>query len=141
MTEDDKERLNALRKKVAAMSVECELIQKVLESPIEDDPNMLTERGARLSTQIARTGKMLAEAKCMYNVAREIQLLERIGEFTDSRLSAKVQNAILDGLAYREKYIVDYIDRLNAASVHQLDFIRTLLSKAKAEMQYLNFQK
>lgn len=141
MTADDKERLAVSHKRAAILTAECNIIQQLLEKPIDDDPNALTERGTLISTQIARTGKMLAEAKCLYNVVREIQLMERLGEFMDSRLSAKIQNAILDGLAYKEKYLVDYLDRLNSSCVHQLDFIRTLLSKAKAEMQYLNFQK
>ena len=39
-----------------------------------------------------------------------------------------MQNALLDSIAEEEAFLVDTLDRLNAAATHQLDALRTLLS-------------
>ena len=123
------------------LTSECKEIQQYLEITCSDDPAEIQQRGTELSVFLARTGKMLADAKQIYNVERAEELANIISDIEKSKFSAKVQNALVDSLCNDTKYLVDWIDRLNASCTHQLDFLRTLISKAKAEMQYLNMQK
>ena len=55
---------------------------------------------------------------------------------TASRAGAtsKAVNAIIDSLCKDEQYLVDWCERLNRTATHQLEWCRTVISKAKAEM-------
>lgn len=119
-----------------ALSRECKGIQLFLESNFGDDPQSLVERGNTLSGYLARTSKMLADAKQIYNVAKGKLVIELIDDIMEKKLSAKVQNSMVDSLCCEEKYLVDWIDRLNSTCTHQLDYIRSLISKAKEELKY-----
>lgn len=122
------------------LQIEAQAVQDFLEEEIHDDINILSERGNLLSNYIARTGKMLADAKYHLNRTqgdKAIEVIEKIfGQ--ELKLSAKVQNAFIDGLTKEEQYLVDWIERLNKTATHQIEWCRTLISKAKEEMKYMN---
>jgi hypothetical protein len=55
--------------------------------------------------------------------------------------TATAVNAIIKSLCKQEQYLVDWCERTNRSATHQLDWARTVISKAKAEMQYTsNYQ-
>ena len=120
------------------LQTEAQAVQDFLEEDILDDINFLSERGNLLSNYLARTGKMLADAK--YHLdnshgAKAIEVIEKIfGQ--ELKLSAKVQNAFIDGLTKEEQYLVNWIERLNKTTTHQIEWCRTLISKAKEELKY-----
>lgn len=122
------------------LQTEAQAVQDFLEEEIQDDINILSERGSLLSNYIARTGKMLADAKYHLNRAqgdKAIEVIEKIfGQ--ELKLSAKVQNAFIEGLVKEEQYLVNWIERLNKTATHQIEWCRTLISKAKEEMKYIN---
>lgn len=121
---------------------EAQQIQEFLEITISDNPQEVIERGNDLQVYMARTGKLLADAKYMLNEQKRHETMDIIRDFIiDQKLSAKVQNALIDGLCKEEQYLVDWIDRLNAACTHQLDWCRSVNSKNKEEMRLTNIGK
>lgn len=95
----------------------------------------VVQRGNDLAVYIARTGKLLADAKCHLNGKRKSEIFDTLRE-TAGRAGAttKAVNAIIDSLCKEEQYMVDWSERSNRTATHQLDWCRTLISKAKAEM-------
>ena len=121
---------------------EAQQIQEFLEITMSDNPQEVIERGNDLQVYMARTGKLLADAKYILNDQRRHETMDIIRDFIiDQKLSAKVQNALIDGLCKEEQYLVDWIDRLNAACTHQLDWCRSVNSKNKEEMRLTNIGK
>ena len=121
---------------------EAEEIQKFLEITMSDNPVEVVERGNDLIVYMARTGQMLADAKLILNKQKKNEAMSVIREFIiDQKLSAKVQNALIDGLGRDTQYLVDWIERLNAACVHQLDWCRSIVSKNKEELRLSNLGK
>lgn len=121
---------------------EAQQIQEFLEITMSDNPQEVIERGNDLQVYMARTGKLLADAKYMLNEQKRHETMDIIRDFIiDQKLSAKVQNALIDGLYREEQYLVDWIDRLNAACTHQLDWCRSVNSKNKEEMRLTNIGK
>lgn len=121
---------------------EAQQIQEFLEITMSENPQEVIERGNDLQVYMARTGKLLADAKYILNDQKRHETMDIIRDFIiDQKLSAKVQNALIDGLCKEEQYLVDWIDRLNAACTHQLDWCRSVNSKNKEEMRLTNIGK
>lgn len=124
------------------LAEEAKNIQSYAEMTMSDNPVEAVQRGNDLIVYLARTSEMLAEAKRMLNDARKSECMEVIREFiVDQKLSAKVQNSLIDGLCSRQQYLVDWLDRLNSTCTHQLDWCRSLVSKHKEELRLSNIGK
>jgi hypothetical protein len=95
----------------------------------------VVERGNTLAVIISRSGKLLADAKYHLNERMKEEVFDTI-KITAKQAGAtsKAVNAIIDSLCRDEKYLTDWSDRVNRTATHQLDWCRTLVSKAKAEM-------
>ena len=117
------------------LNEEATQIQSDLDVTQSEDANEAQERGNMLAAYISRTGKMLADAKYHLNTVRKSDIMRIIGEIIPEKLSAKVQNTLVDTSALEQQYLVDWCERLNRTAVHQLDWMRSLISKAKSEMQ------
>ena len=120
------------------MNQELNDIQSFLEITISEDINEAIERGNSLSVYIARTGKLLADAKKELDMRMQsevISMLQRVAKETPNATS-KTVNALTDSLCREEKYMVNWIERLNRTATHQLDWMRTLVSKAKHDSYY-----
>ena len=116
---------------------ECREIDAYMGITPSDNIEEIVERGNDLIVYISRTGKMLADAKYHLNVIRKAEIMDILKIIIPEKLSAKVQNALIDSVAREQQYLVDWCERLNRAAVHQLDWCRTVISKSKTEMQYL----
>ncbi len=120
---------------------ECEMYQAELETVIPTDINATIERGINLAVFHARIGLLLAESKLIARKKKSSDISEMIIKIAkENYLSAKAQNALIDSIAEEELFIVDWLDRLNSACVHQMDLVRTIVSKEKEEMKYQNFK-
>lgn len=118
---------------------EAEEIQSLTEITPSGEIEEAVQRGNDLVVYIARTGTMLAEARYYLNQKMNdetIKLIERI--LSKEKLSAKVQNALMDSICKEEQYLVDYIERLNRTCTHQMEWCRTIVSKGKEEMRLNN---
>lgn len=119
---------------------EVEQYQADLEQTLPDEVNGLCDRLAWLAGVQARTGYLLAEAKRYMREKKASQIAEMLVKIAkEGCLSAKAQNAIVESYAIEECYIVDALDRMNSACVHQADACRTLISKYKEEMRYAGY--
>ena len=112
-------------------------IQDYLDIVMSENPEEAVQRGNDLSAYLARTTKMLADAKYHLNTATKADVFEILRD-TAKHAGATPSsiNKLVKAASKNEQYLVDLIDRLNAACTHQIDWCRTVISKAKAEMQY-----
>ena len=121
---------------------EAQDMQSFLEVTMSDDPQEVVERGTDLTVYLARSAKMLADAKLILNKQKKDETMDIVRDFIiDQKLSAKVQNALIDGLCRDSQYLVDWLERMNAAITHQLDWCRSVVSKNKEEMRLTQIGK
>lgn len=115
---------------------EAKQISDYLQITCQNNPQEIQQRIADTMVYVARTGEMLATAKQMLRRRKSEEIQNTIIAIArENCLSAKVQNALLDSIAEEEAFLVDTLDRLNAAATHQLDALRTLLSYEREELR------
>jgi len=115
---------------------ELKIIQSEIEIELSEDIQQAIDRGNYCSAQIARTGKLLADAKIHRDRKLNSSIIGQMKKI--SQLPATTANKFADSLCEDENYIVNWCERLNRACTHQLDWCRTLISKAKEEMRAFN---
>lgn len=121
---------------------ECETIQSFLEADYPlDQPAACEAKGKDLEVYMARSGKMLADAKYWQDQFINGSISETIQEaLKDQDLwSVTLINKKVSALAKDYNYLVNWCERINRTCTHQLDFVRTLLSKHKEEMRLMSF--
>ena len=115
-------------------------MQAYLETLPEDNPDALSERIKILAVYQARSGFLLAEAKKTLSEKKKTEIVNTIIAIAkENYLSSKAQNALVDSIATDEQFIVDWLDRINAACKHQLDAVRSLLSFEKEVYKQNNY--
>lgn len=115
---------------------EAKQISDYLQITCQNNPQEIQQRIADTMVYVARTGEMLATAKQQLRRRKSEEIQNTIIAIAkENCLSAKVQNALLDSIAEEEAFLVDTLDRLNAAATHQLDALRTLLSYEREGMR------
>ncbi len=118
--------------------IEAELteIDKFLNITMSENPEEALMRGNSLAVYVARTGKMLADAKYWLDEAMKSEVLETLRETAkDSKITAKAVNALIDSLCKEERFLVNWCERNNRTATHQLSWCVTVISKAKEEMK------
>ncbi|MDR2775763.1 MAG: hypothetical protein LBC19_13690 [Tannerella sp.] len=114
---------------------ELEGIDAFLNIECSEQIEEVVTRGNTLAVYIARSGKLLADAKYHLNARMKSEVFETLRTTAkQAGATAKAINAIVDSLCREEQYLSDWCDRVNRSATHQLDWCRTLVSKAKAEM-------
>ena len=121
------------------IKVELEEIQNYTEITCSEDMNEVAERGNDLAVYISRTGKLLADAKYHKDKKLNNDVVQNIK--TILSLSASSANKYIDTLCVEENYIVNWCERLNRACTHQLEWSRTLISKAKEELRLSGYSQ
>ena len=115
-------------------------MQAYLEEIPNDNPSDLSERIKVLAVYQARSGYLLAEAKKTLSEKKKAEIVNTIMEIARTgHLSSKAQNALVDSIATDEQFMVDWLDRINAACKHQLDAVRSLLSFEKEVYKTSNY--
>lgn len=120
---------------IEALLAEAVDMQEYLEFQI-DSTNIaaVEDRGNELCVYMARSGKMLSDAKKILNTKKEHQLWQLLREFADSNVSKTGMNELVKSICKDEQFAVDWIERINRSCTHQFEWCRSLISKAKAEM-------
>jgi hypothetical protein len=121
---------------------ECEAIQSFLEAEYPaDNPTACEAKGSDLEIYLARSGKMLSDAKYWQDQFQNSAISETIKEALGQQKvwSTTIINKKIEALCKDYNYLVNWCDRINRCCTHQLDFIRTMISKHKAEMQHMNY--
>lgn len=115
---------------------ELKIIQSVIDVEMNEDIQEAVDRGNYCSAQLARTGKLLADAKLIRDRKLSSEVVTNLKKVVS--LPASTANKYVDALCFDENYLVNWCERVNRSCTHQLDWCRTLISKAKAEMQAFN---
>ena len=118
------------------MKEELEKIQEFLEIDVSENPEELIERIKTLNVYMARSGRMLADAKQKLREKKASEISKTILEIAKQNfLSAKAQNALIESIAQEENFLVDWLDRINKTCTHQIDALRSLLSYEKENLR------
>ena len=110
-------------------------IQEYLEITVSEDMAEIEDRGSSLSVFLARSGKLLADSKYHKDKAMKESIINRLGV----ELPASVLNKLVEASCEEESYLVNKVERINRTCTHQMDWLRSVLSKAKQEMTYSNW--
>jgi type III secretory pathway component EscV len=108
---------------------ECQEIQAFITSGVISEGNALVERAHILNEYSARTTKMLADAKWHLDDLTNSEIMKLIKNELPEMLSLKNQNKFIESVCKDYNYLVNWLDRLNANLTHQLDMLRTLISR------------
>lgn len=111
---------------------ELKEMQSNIEVEISDNIDEAVERGNVLAVYIARSGKLLADAKFHREKKLRSDIVAELKQIV--KLTPSVATKFVDTLVEKENYLMNWADRLNRTCTHQLEWCRTLVSKAKAEM-------
>ena len=115
---------------------ELEMMDAFLNIECSEQVEEVVARGNTLAVYIARSGKLLADAKHHLNERMRTEVFETLTPACrQAGITSKAVNAIIDSLCREERYTAEWCERVNRAATHQLDWARTLVSKAKTEMQ------
>jgi len=106
-------------------------IQNYLEITCSEDPEECIARGNDLVVYMARSGKMLADSKYHKDQALADSIIRSLGEQAGAPPS--VLNKLVDAACKRENNLVNRLDRIHRTCVHQVEWLRTVVSKAKEE--------
>lgn len=118
------------------IKAECADVQSFLEITPSDNVEEIAQRGNDLAVYIARTGKMLADSKYHKNKALTTSIVREMGQ--SANIPPSTLNKLVDAATFEENYVTDWVERLNRSATHQLEWCRTLISKAKEEMRLSN---
>jgi len=110
---------------------EAKSIQDYLDCEIPDEGAAIVDMGNTINVYMSRTGKMLADAKYHQNKAVKESILHELKESIN--LPASTLNNLVKSSTERESHLVDWIDRMNRVCTHRVDWLRSVLSKLKAE--------
>lgn len=115
---------------------EAQKIQDYLDIECSENPEEVLDRIRAIMPYISRTAFMLAEAKKALRRKKASEISNTIINIAKEQcLSAKVQNTLIDSIAEDEAYLVDWLDRLNAAVTHQVDALRSILSYERENLR------
>ena len=129
--------MNTLITKIEDIKFELEAIQQFLEISISEDMNEVEQRGNELTVYMARSGKLLADAKYHRDEKLNSSIVEELKKIL--QLAPSTANKYIDALTKEENYLVSWSERVNRTCTHQIDWCRTLISKAKEEMRVSSY--
>lgn len=107
-------------------------IRAVLDADVSDcDMQSVKDKLLRLTSIMGLSAETMASAKKMLN-EKEIEVFAN-GK-TES-MPASIAKKYLDAHCKEENALYEYADRLNAAIVHTIDGLRTVISLYKTELE------
>lgn len=114
------------------MWTEIKAMQEFLEIEASDDPNEICERMRTINVYMARSSRMLAEAKA-HRRKSERDTFASLPDFQN--MPANTLKKYLEVCAYEWYEIEDALESLYKTCVHALDSLRSLLSYTKEDMR------
>lgn len=112
---------------------EAERIQQFLETPVYEDINSLLGRLSEINVCLARTGKMLADARLILDRSISASYAEHTKLIL--KMPATVASKFISSQCPDQNYLVNWLERLNKSCVHQGDNLRTQVSYVKEELR------
>ena len=128
--------MNEIITTIEKLAEEAAKMQGYLEVTMSDNPQEWQERGSTLCEYMARSGKCLADAKYHLSSKKKIFILNDLTEQLKAvGYSATTQKELINSACGEEERLVAWLDRINRTCTHQIDFIRSLISREKEEMR------
>lgn len=121
--------------------IELENYQTYLDDDSDDmsDVNVASERLTRIAGLYSRSSKIYVDFNYIYTKNLRPDIEKIISDYSGKYLAKEVQKMLANTYLVEEQYIIRWSERMMSNCVHQMDSLRTLISKSKTEMQYLNF--
>ncbi|MBE6244231.1 MAG: hypothetical protein E7108_01750 [Bacteroidales bacterium] len=116
-----------------SMLEECQRMQDFLEITTSDDTGELVARLTDLNVYMARSCKMLADAKKLQDVATQ-KAFDEFGGVLE-RFPATIAARYINAICSAENYLVNWLERLNKSFVHTGDNLRTQISFGKEQLK------
>ena len=111
-------------------------IDSFLNITMSENAEEAVLRGNDLAVYVARSGKLLADAKYWLYEAMNSETMKTLAETAkNAKATATAINALVNSLCREERYLVDWCERCNRTATHQLSWCVTVISKAKEEMK------
>lgn len=114
--------------------IELKTIQEYLESSEISEGDGLVDRAHNLRIYLARTGKLLADSKYHADTMVNSEIMRLLRENVE--LPASTMNNFIKSACKNLNYLVDWSERMNRAITHEIELMRSLISKEKTEMQF-----
>ncbi len=112
-----------------------ERMLKYLEQPLPNEMEDLIERLNNLSVLMTRAGQYMTE--CQYKIDEVVDIECKVNLELMDKFSASTFNMMIKAKAKDWNRLKTGFEKVCAASVHQIDAIRTLISFEKAKMSIL----
>jgi len=109
-------------------------MQEFLEQKPDNQEEGLIKRMELLQILLAQSGELLADAKYILDTRKNDSITIALKEAMAGDWSVSIINKKIDALCKEENYLVNWMDRINSAAVHQIDALRTIISYRKAQM-------
>jgi hypothetical protein len=113
---------------------ELERYQFHAEISLSENPEEIILWSNEALVFLARTAKLIADSQYHKDRKMRSELTEQLKTITS--FAPSTANKFVDSLMEEENYLLKWAERLNAAFARQIDFARTLISKAKEELKY-----
>lgn len=114
---------------------EAEAIQEMLEQPVPEEIEAIVNWGNELLGYIARTGKMKADARYHLDKKKKSSIMDTLRDIGKNAMPASTLNDLVKANCENENYLYEWCERLNRSATHQLDWLRSLVSKEKEQMR------
>ena len=114
---------------------EAEAIQDIIEQPVPEEIEAIVNWGNELLGYIARTGKMKADARYHLDKKKKSAIMDTLREIGKNAMPASTLNDLIKANCENENYLYEWCERLNRSATHQLDWLRSLVSKEKEQMR------
>lgn len=128
--------LQSIMKKEAPLMgeflMEVQGMQSFIEEEMPDDPAMCIERLRQTNSIMARSGRMLAQAKTLRDMTQR-EILHQMEDL--ATMPATTVKKTLDLETAELNEVVEALDRINKGCVHQIDSLRSLISFAKEDIR------
>lgn len=122
------------------ITAELTEMDKFLNITMSENAEEAVQRGNDLAVYVARTGKLLADAKYWLDEAMRSEVLKTLRNTAkEAKATATAVNALVGSLCKEERYLVNWCERNNRTATHQLSWCVTIISKAKEEMKMAGF--
>jgi len=118
-----------------ALLKEADEIHEYLGESTSERVEDALERGTVVSELINRTGKMVADAEYHLDSFRTSEIMSILKDTAKQQLPPSIMKQLIDSACKDYNYLAKRCDRLNRASVHKLDWLRTVVSNAKSERE------
>ena len=109
-------------------------MNEYLEAQCPKEDEDLINRLENLQVLLSQSGKYLAEAKMLRDEQIQLSIKGVVSNPEYVGLSNTLMNEYVKSSCKDLNYLVNSLDRINSASVHQIDAIRSILSYRKSQM-------